>query len=412
MLRDAVAGAVRAAMGALLTIVIITLGASCVSVLDLSDYAGAAETFCDHLVRCFGEGAYAGCFEHVTAGLDEGSPEDRAAWLAALTSDDCLAKCSSGVACLDADPVCNDTADSCGQLEHCCGFQAGSQACEGGNCCLPDGQLCGEGATCCSECNPATGTCGGVAPCVLENEVCQVDEDCCSDNCLPDGVCGLLCRERGTDCVEDSDCCTELCDGAICACRPDGANCARTAQCCETGSVCLNGTCDPSPECIPAGDLGCTSDGGCCQGAGLPSTTCTPKPPDGNVCCAPNAEPVGSGQAALCCSLNESDGSCCADLSEPCEPGDGDCCSAQICLNQGAIDSSCCNPAQCGNPCGPHPFPLSSDGTCGGTSVSFSCLDNLCKDHPECCCEAWSTTCVALVKTTEECLVDCQAQSG
>ena len=116
-----------------------TLVASCVSVLDLGDYEEGAQVLCDHLNRCFGAGAYQGCYEHVASGLDAGSAEERAAWLQGVTDAGCLAACTAGKSCLDATPVCHVPGASCAQPEHCCGFTTALLECQEGRCCLPDG---------------------------------------------------------------------------------------------------------------------------------------------------------------------------------------------------------------------------------------------------------------------------------
>lgn len=377
------------------------LAVSCVSVLDLSDYAGAAQVLCDHLQQCFGDGGY-DCVDHVSSGLADASSEQREAWLASILDDECVAQCSAGKACLDATPICNAPAESCVQEEQCCGFLDKAQLCQNGACCREDGQLCEGPGECCTECDPITGTCGGEPPCQPQGQACDDTDDCCSDNCLPDGTCGFRCREQGEDCAEGGDCCSGLCMGSRCVCQEEGSACSDHDECCL--GQCYLGECNADPGCL-APNQECVGDPlACCQPGDAEIVTCDPIE---NRCCLPDGASLGGNDDGLtdfCCS-NASDGPiCCGDVGRRCT-GDS-CCEGLNCRPGPANgESFCCNPAMCADPCVAQPFPLAAataGNSCSNlpTSITSGCLDEVCEIFPQCCCDQWFDYCVGLVTGT------------
>jgi hypothetical protein len=386
----------RAVVAAVVLLPVSIAVSSCVSVFGLNDYAEAAETLCEHLVRCFGESAYPDCYDHVASGVTEGSPEERAAWLGSIEGEECLAKCSSGVACLDAAPVCNASSEGCGQAEHCCGFLDNAQACEGGSCCRQDGQLCDGPGQCCTDCSAETGTCGGARPCAPQGELCELPEDCCSDNCDPmTGRCDFRCRELFEDCDGANDCCSGACgpDGR-CACVGPGGPCDGVDECCS-GTICLNGACDSPPECLPPNNLCGPGDMvDCCA---TPGGTPIPCSPEEGLCCFASGTNVGFEEGEFCCGgQTNAMGFCCHGPQGPCKD-DSDCCGAAACQDQ-----ACCNQPGCpAGPCDVHPYPLARTGSNGNPACTdmppqtIACINAVCDADAYCCCVAWDAMCVA-----------------
>ncbi|MEQ9319843.1 MAG: hypothetical protein RIF41_11840 [Polyangiaceae bacterium] len=376
------------------------LAVSCVSVLDLSNYAGAAQVLCDHLQQCFGASGY-DCVEHVQSGLAEATPEEREAWLASILDDECVAQCSAGKACLDAIPVCNAPAEGCAQEEQCCGFLDKAQLCQDGACCRDDGQLCEGPGECCTDCDPLTGTCGGEPPCQPQGEPCEDPGECCSDNCLlPEGQCGFRCREHGEDCTDGDDCCSGQCESSRCACKEELTECSEHTACCL--GQCYLGQCNADPGCL-APNQDCLDDPlACCQLEDAEMITCVPGE---NRCCLPDGASLGGtgdGLSDFCCS-NAADGpTCCGDVMQRCT--DDSCCEGLNCRaapNNG--DSFCCRTPMCADACVAQPFPLTASTTGNGcdnlpNKISLGCLNEICGAVPVCCCDQWLEFCADMVK--------------
>lgn len=383
--------------------------ASCVSVLDLSDYAGAAQVLCDHLQQCFGASNY-DCQEHVSTGLSAATPEQREAWLSAIVDDECVAQCSAGKACLDATPVCNPPGETCVEEEQCCGFLDKAQLCQTGACCREDGQLCDGAGECCTDCDLVTGTCGGVAPCKPRGTPCVDADECCSDNCRDDGSCGFRCRELGEDCAEGSDCCSGLCQGSRCLCKEEGNPCTEHDECCL--GQCYLGQCNIDPGCL-APNQECLGDPlACCQMDGGDLVTCDPLE---NRCCLPDGATLGGnagdGLTDFCCS-NASDGAtCCGDVGRRCN-GDS-CCGGLSCrVGPANGESLCCRPTVCADPCVEQPAPVAAavagDSCNVNNPINPSCLSEVCKIFPACCCDQWFDYCAGLLKNASAtALSDC-----
>lgn len=387
------------ALGASVLATCFALAASCVSVLDLTDYAGAAQVLCDHLQQCFGSSGY-DCVEHVSSGLAEATPEQREAWLTAILDDACIAQCSAGKACLDATPVCNGPAETCAAEEQCCGFLDKAQLCQDGACCLDDGQLCDGDGQCCTDCDAITGTCGGEAPCKPQGGICEESDECCSDNCLPEGICGFRCREQGEDCTDGGDCCSGQCEGSRCACKDEGEPCTEGDECCL--GQCYLGQCNADPGCL-APNQECNGNPlACCQPDDADEVTCDAME---NRCCLPNGASLGDNGDALsdfCCSSASDGPTCCGDVGGRCSADD--CCPGLSCrANPATGDTFCCNSPVCADPCVAQPFPVAPAIATNGCDnlnnpITPGCLAEVCKSYPQCCCAQWFDYCAALVK--------------
>jgi hypothetical protein len=389
--------AARAALMTLGLLISVTLVASCVSVLDLNDYAGAATTLCDHLTQCFGTEDYEGCVDHVSGGLETASPEARSTWLGSILDEECLAKCSAGKSCLDSDPICNRDGDPCQENSYCCGFLDNTRACADGRCCLGDGQSCDASSECCNGCDAETGTCGGAVPCQPQGEVCVDNEDCCSGNCLDEGICGFICRDLNEDCAENGECCSGLCENSRCVCRGDQASCNESAECCS--GLCLGGECIATDDCLLPNESCGSSNMPCCQLDNLVEGTLECFAAEDR-CCIPNGEALGAGlgdgASELCCSRSAEGGLCCNGLGGGCVTNEN-CCTGLACLDlPGGDDAVCCNSPECGSICEPHDQPVQLAG-CGNVSNSvLQCAQAICVLRPSCCCEDWDIICAAM----------------
>lgn len=142
---------------------------------------------------------------------------------------------NSGVdRCFGGEPGCTIPSNGCTTVAECC-TDLGAIVCEPGPdgmniCCLPDGESCTFGDTCCSGvCAPDSGgnlVCnpGG---CVDTGGGCTADSDCCGGCCADDGAGNLTCT---LDCMGE---CTlgqlgEFCS-ATTPCCP-GLNCAGSTE--------------------------------------------------------------------------------------------------------------------------------------------------------------------------------------
>lgn len=86
---------------------------------------------------------------------------------------------------------------------------------EGGAACLPNDVPCMEDSECCAELCFDDGYCG-LPACAAENDPCVVDADCCDDYCNPiDSLCGG-CMPLREGCVVDEECCEGICVDGMC----------------------------------------------------------------------------------------------------------------------------------------------------------------------------------------------------
>lgn len=111
--------------------------------------------------------------------------------------------------------------------------------------CLREGATCLTAELCCS------GTCdflvndGSCAPC--RGRSCSTERPCCGGLDCVNGFCDG-CRDRGTSCSADIQCCFSDCTNGACL-SLQGGPCARNADCksCYLGgsctNACVNGSC-------------------------------------------------------------------------------------------------------------------------------------------------------------------------
>jgi hypothetical protein len=79
--------------------------------------------------------------------------------------------------------------------------------------------------SCCSGmCNQSTGRCdlGSGPPCREPGSLCVSDADCCRGHCLPGAgglpQCSAPCLQDGADCNSAGDCCSGVCSGSPATC--------------------------------------------------------------------------------------------------------------------------------------------------------------------------------------------------
>ena len=382
---------------------------SCVSVLGLEGFGGAAVLLCQTLEDCYGSKAYPGCQQHVAGGLEAASPQARAQWLTAF--EGCTDNCTNAKACLDRSPICGGLKNSCAQTEHCCGFQDGISDCLEGSCCASNGQTCTPGSdSCCTFCEETTGTCGGEAPCKGRGEACADNIDCCSQNCLS-GVCEQVCRQPNEACSDPEECCTKICEGGLCRCRGEGESCSFPEDCCGELS-CEQGTCQLATGCVPLLQQCAPSDNCCGDTASCDSGY--------TFCCVANGLPCPADPINCCGAGCNELGTCCALTFQLCN-GDTDCCvgtcngtvcqcveeggrcnlTSDCCMGTCTGDGGCqCNPHGCHDGCEAHPQPLSRSADCGAQQpvggVSQACVSEVCFVDESCCCDSWHEGCVTL----------------
>jgi hypothetical protein len=105
----------------------------------------------------------------------------------------------------------------------------------------------------CATCNSRGGKPCGASACCTGGLVCS------------SGTCVAPCTSNGDACLEDGDCCSDLCQDNICV------------------------------SCLSAGSSGCTSNADCCADSG----GCNIE----NYCCVEDGEPCDIDNPAACCSL-------------------------------------------------------------------------------------------------------------
>ncbi len=179
--------------------------------------------------------------------------------------------------------------------------------------CKPAGDAC-DGATDCCDFHCVNGQCSDM-PCISDNQACSADVECCGGKCI-DSSCQPLnptCATAGNDCIDNGDCCSQLCDS-------DGKCSLGASFCIQPGDACVRNPDCCSGECnIPDGDL---------------VGTCA-IPPEGSTFC--------SGVDGVIC---DDCGDCCSRLCAPfgetgvrvCQPVSGCHSTGDLCRT----DEDCC----------------------------------------------------------------------
>ena len=226
---------------------------------------------------------------------------------------------------------------------------------------------------------------GDPAPCDTPNGVCTDD---------PDGIQEPLLYVGGAGCTVDAECddlneCTDdFCDAGTCL----FAEVAEDTVCDGGTGICCGGACS-APACDGAADCGdgsdCTTD--TCLNPGTCAAACdNTGAPDGTVCAS------GECCGGVCCGDLCCDGQCtAADCNSNSDCGDGQGCTADVCLSAGTCAAACDNtwPA-CGisdSCCGPD-CSAGDDGDCGpvcgapraACSSNSDCCSGSCKKNGTC----------------------------
>ena len=266
------------------------------------------------------------------------------------------------------------------------GAALGTECISSNDCCsgscgpTPTGQL---------QCLPNVGCWGISVPCYSAS-------DCCSLACVTranGAACSDFgyCSSKGGTCSVNSDCCSSLCTGGICAesapppCLPAGELCSGATDCC--GAVCaLSGDgrtrCQLLLACRVVGEI-CAAAGDCCGGTCLTS-------PSGVARCGP---------AKACAML---DGKPCSrQAGDLCKTPD-ECCS-RACVAQAAGGTRCAASAGCRSAC--EQCNLNHD-CCSGACVvdadglkrctlgSCAAEGEICSKTDDCCQTAGAQKCV------------------
>ena len=136
------------------------------------------------------------------------------------------AECCSGMSCVNGvctTQQCLPAGSNCaGSPQPCCnGLVCSGGICGGTGGCSQAGSACAADADCCSGLNCLGGICQ-TASCSGPNLPCQPNTPCCSGlTCpFPGGPCmpGGPCQPSGTACVDNTQCCSLLCDPTIQRC--------------------------------------------------------------------------------------------------------------------------------------------------------------------------------------------------
>lgn len=356
---------------------------SCSGLLEMDGYSDATAELCDLFRTCY----QFDCSAQVGKALGDADAGDRSTWLAAISDQGCLEQCSSARRCLNIDPVCLAEGAPCTRTEQCCGFLNGASECgapTGGDsvCCRAKGATCTQNEDCCNgDCDRSTSTCGGTV-CASVGALCKNAFDCCSGRCGQDQHCEPnLCSQEGFACSKPEECCVGLsCSAGVCSkgnvCRADGEACG------EPGAP---PCCDDRPCLVTDGK-------GLCRDCLKASEPCDPAASKccGDLYCDPYKKLCGSRcttQAGGC----TADFECCSGKCETgactCSTGfcvgDGDCCTGQ-CIG-GSCQLDCKVDSKCHNVC--------VAGAAMKAACS-TCVAQVCKDDPFCCCQAWDDLCV------------------
>ena len=416
--------------------------AGCASLLDVDGYESSPETLCDLLDRCFENEELGACKVKVDTALD-GAPSDvRAQWLAKFLDLSCAKQCTGARRCLDLDPLCVGATQACERTEDCCGFLTGKADCQtpagqdAKQCCRPLGVDCSAEAPCCDglNCDPTTGTCGGVE-CKDPGESCTDNAECCTKNCLrgPDGkgTCfEQVCFESGFPCLRQDECCEGLaCEEGTCqvpVCAATGAPCdPNDPKCCE-------GSCEPVGAAGPVTGPGGPVTGVCIKDGCFPQdSACDPNsttPCCGDTECVKVLNRCGTTcgrQGGYCVK----DVDCCGGLT--CDQNTNSCetCSTGYCQN----DTDCCTGkckkgssntvGVCEQPCNKLTQPdcthsmtqpgsllaerdstgalTHCDNSAGKHNIDRKCVESVCASDAYCCCTKWDHNCANAAKNCQ-----------
>jgi hypothetical protein len=381
---------------------LVLLGSSCVSLLELDGYKAAVSGLCTQFNQCF-ENSYSNCVDKASARLSSAPTQLRAQWLVDFNDDKCVTLCSTAYNCMDSNPICGDLGTSCKVAEECCTFTDSVADCVAGSCCILDGRTC------------------------------AADDDCCAGACINNLCGGIECSNNSESCMSDDDCCTELiCNRDLeqCVkCNPDGFECTSNDQCC---GECVNNLCQ-SP-CTRDGNP-CGSNGDCCNGVcgvatfedgdqslcagcdnGLPNTSlCF----DNAECCSGLCDPHAGSTCQDCRKLGEDcvdtvqccDSACTAGTCGDCSAGGSACSDPSACCSGicSAYDTmglqACCNVLKdADNPCSHTVCQLGDwlDVSCPVANdpngdPTDTCIADICGKDPFCCCGGWDQLCVDAV---------------
>ncbi len=187
--------------------------------------------------------------------------------------------------------------------------------CEGGTCRTPDGNPCGEDASCSSgSCNQ--GNCQLPVP---PGQPCDSAPDCAA----PATSCDTTCRApEGTPCTDNAECVSSVCHEGNCITpAPPGAPCDAQVEC-ESG-LCEAGTCR-SPTGQP-----CSTDDQCQELDHCADGICTPDIEIGQTCTRPG---VCRSSPPAFCECDVIVGIC---LGPDCVPPPSVCSSPGVCKSPG-----------------------------------------------------------------------------
>ena len=387
---------VAGALAALLTLAAGVLAASCTTALGLDGQQSAPIALCTKLQDCYANGAPASCQARVDGSLAVAAASTRSTWLSSFSQDTCLDSCASARRCLDLQPVCSPHRASCETAEDCCDFVTGHSDCVGKKCCSARGVRCMDDDQCCSNAgycdppdvnHPGDKYCGAVV-CRESGTACNLDAECCSQVCV-NGACGLMiCSENGFDCAADTDCCSGHCEadkrcGSTCApvggvCHGDGDCCGGAGVACYVPTGADSGFCSACKG-APVG-VHCATDADCCAGLACDRTyfQCSMQ------CASPGAACMNDGE---CCSGSCVDQTCTQKCSEAYCAQDADCCSGK-CLSATCVPL--CATSGCTHDVCTEGAPLAA--SC--FAQRDACVSAVCKLDGYCCCGAWDTLCI------------------
>ncbi|NOS99969.1 MAG: hypothetical protein HOP29_05025 [Phycisphaerales bacterium] len=339
-------------------------------------------------------------------------------------------KCGVAADCDDGNPCTNESCPS-----GICIYVNNTVACNDNNLCTT-GDLCAVGvcagtATNCSAlndqcnvgaCNPFDGLCQPSPinegnPC-NDGDLCSANDVCTAGTCDGTTIPGCQTCSTAAQCDDANPCTNDTCPAGVCV-RTNNSNSCSDGSLCTTGDVCSAGACGGTA-------VNCSGlNGQCVVGACNPANgTCQAQPANegggcndgancttGDVCTAG----VCGGTAVNCSSL---DGQCGVGVCNPatgacvvmpmneglsCDDGMlctvGDTCMSGVCtttpVNCTSLDAVCrvgvCNPATgtcqaqnrneggaCNDGVNCTTNDVCTSGTCGGTAVNCSSLNNQC----------------------------------
>ncbi len=145
-------------------------------------------------------------------------------------------------------------------------------------CCVQENLTCVNSSQCCYGLECINSLCGSREGCNEIKENCTANKECCSEcckyvgngitECVPAEEC---CKDEGSDCKYDSDCCGDL-DCINETCQPP---CMEHNEICKSNDECCSGcchysdgtsTCQPLSECCKHEQELCKSNDECCSG--------------------------------------------------------------------------------------------------------------------------------------------------